>query len=86
MNLKVKDYEMSKEEIINGLFESRSHNMILNLRIKGLSMLLEEKNVVTKEEIKDIHNFIFNSILEDIKELGVDVENYEAYIRDSLGL
>ncbi|MFZ0447282.1 MAG: hypothetical protein WAM95_22145 [Bacillus sp. (in: firmicutes)] len=86
MNLKVKDYEMSKEEIINGLFESRVDNMILNLRIKGLSMLLEEKNVVTKEEIKDIHNFIFNSILEDIKELGVDVENYEAYIRDSLGL
>ena len=86
MNLKVKDYEMSKEEIINRLFESRVDNMILNLRIKGLSMLLEEKNVVTKEEIKDIHNFIFNSILEDIKELGVDVENYESYIRDSLGL
>lgn len=86
MNLKVKDYEMSKEEIINRLFESRVDNMILNLRIKGLSMLLEEKNVVTKEEIKDIHNFIFNSILEDIKELGVDVENYEAYIRGSLGL
>jgi hypothetical protein len=86
LEIRVEGYDMSKEEMISKIVELTVEKSVLDLQLKGLSLLLQAKGILTEEELKNVYKQILDNVKENAEAEGVLTDKFEEYVKARINL